>query len=237
MTVTLSLDKIQDMTHDQLIAKLKAGIADAAGVGANKVVVKITDLTVSGKYGGFPEGPLDHNGIITAIAEMMSLAKSVVTINYGGKTWKHGQTGGLERRLAQSVGYSANIVNGDDNNGVATMQQAMKGISADNLKKGMAAAGIDTSTMSLTEEAAPVVAVKTESVVTSDQVPDVAAIASSVDKETGGTTFVTAVNDVAATTITTTITATTTAAENPETDWAITPMISIWSVLYAMALS
>ena len=112
---------------------------------------------------------------------------------------------------------------------------AMKNMTPGNLQNNLAAAGIDTTGISLTEETAPQAKIKAKVIVESSTVPIASSIKDAVSEATGGTVEGVQVNADPTTKITTT------SSETPETesdnDWAITPMISIWSVLYAMALS
>jgi hypothetical protein len=234
LVTKLSKADFVDLTHTELVTKLENGIRQGTN-SVKSVKVTIVHITLSGTFGGFAQGTLENDKIIAALAEMMSLAKSAVTIKYGGSKFTHSSKSG-GRRLAQSVDYEGKVVKSNNNDVVANAQAAMKSISTANLQTNLENQGVDTSKMTLTEESTPEVSVKTEAVVESPEAPNLKGIAEKVDEATGGKTEeVRSGNNVhvGSTTITTTIT-TTVAMED---SWAITPMISIWSVLYAMALS
>jgi hypothetical protein len=225
------------LDHEQLVKQLTAGIAAGSSVSAKKVTVQIKHITLKGKFSGFPDCTkgINHQTVLDGFATTLSLPKSYVTLYYCDKSYIHTSASG--RRLDESVTYSAKIVNSGNNEAVKKAQDAMKGISTENLQTNLTNSGFDTSTLSLKEEATPSVEVTTEAILEDTAVPDVKDIESGVNTATGGTTVVQSVNaDVVATT-TTGKGITTTDKDDYESDWAVTPMISIWSVLYAMALS
>jgi hypothetical protein len=240
LAVKLSKEAFQKLNHIELVEKLTAGIVSGTGVSAKKVTVVIEHISLEGKFSGFPgcTKGINHTQIIEGFAGTMSLPKSALTIHYCDSSYTHTSPSG-SRRLEESVTYTVKIVNSGNNEAVNKAQVAMASISAENLKKQLFESGFDTATLSLKEEATPSVEVKTKAIVEDNAVPDVKEVESGVNTETGGTTVVQSVNANVVATTTTGKGITTTIADKDdyESDWAVTPMISIWSVLYAMALS
>jgi len=236
VTVTVTLPNLASLSHSELVKQLTNGISNSSGVNSGKVSVVIKQITLAGTFSGFPAGNLKHIQIIQAVASMMSVPTSAVTITYGGKAYT-GSTGG--RRLAQSVDYEAKVVQSGATDVVTAAKAAMGNVSATNLQAALVA--VDSaaySGMSLTEQTKPKAHVLSEAIVQSNVAPNPSSVAAGVGSATGGTAVaqVTAVVPTTTTTLATTTTLSEITMFTPDS-WAITPMISIWSVLYAMALS